>query len=207
MAHELNVNNDEMFGYDIENNCNVINEPSNNKNNNEMSDSLIQPKSILYNKGKEPDDVTIAIIKSIVTIFIICFIIPFIIIDLYIAYTDKTCVNDYPNKLKISLSIYLQVNSYILLIVLSIYIALIHKKIQLFVYNEITRTIFHLFVYIIRIITFGWNILGAIIFWAYVAEKGNCSVLVYNYLYATFIIRLLVIALLISNAKNNIKYN
>ena len=63
MAHELNVNNDEMFGYDIENNCNVINEPSNNKNNNEMSDSLIQPKSILYNKGKEPDDVTIAIIK------------------------------------------------------------------------------------------------------------------------------------------------
>ena len=203
---ELNLTDDVMFSYDIENECNVPKVTSKKEIKNDVHESLIPPKSILY-KAKENDYVTMGVIKIVVTLFILCFILPFILADLYIAYTDKTCVNIYPDKLKISLSIYLQVNSYILLIVLSIYIALIHKKIQLFVYNEITRTIFHLFVYIIRIITFGWNILGAIIFWAYVAEKGNCSVLVYNYLYATFIIRLLVIALLISNAKNNIKYN
>ena len=209
MEDESSSNDDEMFSYDIENECNVpkVTSKKEIKNDNQMLESLISPKSILYRAKENDDNVTIAIIKSVVTLFIICFILPFILADLYIAYTDKTCVNIYPDKLKISLSIYLQVNSYILLVVLSVYIALIHKKIKLFACNEITKTIFCLFVYITRIIIFGWNVLGAIIFWGYISEKGNCSVLVYNYLYATFILRLLVIILLILNTKNNIKNN
>ena len=205
MDDEFNITDDEMFSYDIENDCNIPKLPNNNKENkNEVLESLIQPKSILY-KVKDNDDITMVIIKTIVTFFIICFIMPFIIIDLYIAYTDKTCVNDYPPKLKISLNIYLQVNSYILLIVLSLYIAMIHTKIQLFVYDEIIKTIFYLFMYVSRIIIFVWNVLGAILFWGYISEKRNCSLLVYNYLYVTFIIKLSIITLLISNTKNTIK--
>jgi len=206
MNEELtDVIDDEMFSYDIENNCILPKDSINNKD--EARESLIQPKSILY-KGKDTDDdTTMVIIKTIVTLFIICFILPFIIIDLYIAYTDKSCVNDYPPKLKISLSIYLQLNSYILLLVLSVYIAMIHKKIQVFACDEIMKTIFYLFMYVSRIIIFGWNVLGAILFWGYIAENSNCSVVVYNYLYVTFIIRLLIITLLISNTKNSIKDN
>jgi ribonuclease HI len=37
--------------------------------------------------------------------------------------------------------------------------------------------------------------------------EAACSVVVYNYLYVTFIIRLLIITLLISNTKNSIKDN
>jgi hypothetical protein len=85
------------------------------------------------------------------------------------------------------------------------YIAMIHTKIQLFVYDEIIKTIFYLFMYVSRIIIFVWNVLGAILFWGYISEKANCSVIVYNYLYTTFIIRLLIITILIINTKNNIK--
>jgi hypothetical protein len=206
MDEELTYDIDnEMFSYDIENNCILPKDSINNKD--ESRESLIQPKSILY-KGKDTDDdTTMVIIKTIVTLFIICFILPFIFIDLYIAYTDKSCVNDYPPKLKISLSIYLQLNSYILLLVLSVYIAMIHKKIQVFACDEIMKTIFYLFMYVSRIIIFGWNVLGAILFWGYIAENSNCSIVVYNYLYVTFIIRLLIITLLISNTKNSIKDN
>jgi hypothetical protein len=205
MDNELSITDDEMFSYDIENNCILPKDSINNKD--ESRESLIQPKSILY-KGKDTDDdTTMVIIKTIVTLFIICFILPFIFIDLYIAYTDKSCVNDYPPKLKISLSIYLQLNSYILLLVLSVYIAMIHKKIQVFACDEIMKTIFYLFMYVSRIIIFGWNVLGAILFWGYIAENSNCSIVVYNYLYVTFIIRLLIITLLISNTKNSIKDN
>jgi hypothetical protein len=204
MDEELtDVIDDEMFSYDIENNCILPKDSINNKD--QARESLIQPKSILY-KGKDThDDTTMVIIKTIVTLFIICFILPFIFIDLYIAYTDKSCVNDYPDKLRISLSIYLKVNSYMLLLVLLVYIAMIHKKIQVFACDEIMKTIFYLFMYVSRIIIFGWNVLGAILFWGYIAEKSNCSIVVYNYLYVTFIIRLLIITLLISNTKNTIK--
>ena len=205
MDDEFNITDDEMFSYDIENDCNIPKLPNNNKENkNEVLESLIQPKSILY-KVKDNDDITMVIIKTVVTLFIICFILPFIFIDLYIAYTDKTCVNDYPPKLKINLSLYLQINSYILIIVLSLYISMIYKKIQLFSCDEIMKTIFYLFMYVSRIIIFGWNILGAILFWGYIAENSNCSLVVYNYLYITFIIRLLIITVLISNTKNTIK--
>lgn len=212
MENEFNDDEDnEMFIYDIENECilpkeSIIKKNNNEETKNEVLESLIQPKSILY-KVKDNDDITMVIIKTIVILFIISFILPFIIIDLYIAYTDKSCVTIYPDKLKISLSIYLKVNSYILLFILSIYIAFIYKKIQLFAYNEVIRTIFGLFIYISRIIMFGWNVLGAIIFWGYIAEKSNCSVVIYNYLYATFIIKLLIIIVLISNTKNNMKDN
>ena len=204
MENEINITDDEMFSYDIENNTPEVSNKQENENKDASHESLIQPKSILY-KVKDNDDITMVIIKTVVTLFIICFILPFIFIDLYIAYTDKTCVNDYPPKLKINLSLYLQINSYILIIVLSLYISMIYKKIQLFSCDEIMKTIFYLFMYVSRIIIFGWNILGAILFWGYIAENSNCSLVVYNYLYITFIIRLLIITVLISNTKNTIK--
>ena len=57
--------------------------------------------------------------------------------------------------------------------------------------------------YISCIFNLIWNIIGSIIFWGYISEKANCSVVVFNYLYTTFIIRLLIITILIINTKNN----
>lgn len=127
MSGDLNINydsqnEDEMFSYDIENNDNDTDEPI-NKN----ESLLISPKSILYNV-KDDDNITLVIIKTIVMLFMICFVLPFIIIDLYFAYNDKSCVNLYPNKLKISLSIYLQVNSYMMIMFMLIQTLFIFKK-------------------------------------------------------------------------------
>ena len=83
----------------------------------------------------------------------------------------------------------------------------IFKKIYIYKYNEIIQTIFILLIFIFRIVICGWNIIGALIFWGYVAEKGDCSVIIYNYLFASFVIRILVIALLIANTKNNLKFH
>jgi len=206
----INNTNDDLFIYDIESNEFVGNNnlKDNITKNNDVLETLIPPKSILYNISGKTDDVTIIIIKIVVTLFILCFTLPFIILDLYFAYNDKTCVNIYPNKLKISLSIYLQFNSYFLLLLLTIYSLLIFKKIRIYNYNEIIQTIINLFTIVIKVILFGWNILGAIIFWGDIAEKGDCSVILYNYLYATFIIRLLVISLILLNGKgSSIKHN
>lgn len=206
MSGDLNINydsqnEDEMFSYDIENNDNDPDEPI-NKN----ESLLISPKSILYNV-KDDDNITLVIIKTIVMLFMICFVLPFIIIDLYFAYNDKSCVNLYPNKLKISLSIYLQVNSYMMIMFMLIQTLFIFKKIKIYKYNEIIQTIFILLIFVFRILIYGWNIIGAFIFWGYVAEKGDCSVIIYNYLFASFVIRILVIALLIANTKNNLKFH
>jgi hypothetical protein len=206
----INNTNDDLFIYDIESNEFVGNNKlkDNITKNNDVLQTLIPPKSILYNISGKTDDVTIIIIKILVTLFILCFTLPFIILDLYFAYNDKTCVNIYPNKLKISLSIYLQFNSYFLLLLLTIYSLLIFKKIRIYNYNEIIQTIINLFTIVIKVIIFGWNILGALIFWGDIAEKGDCSVILYNYLYATFIIRLLVISLILLNGKgSSIKHN
>ena len=120
----------------------------------------------------------------------ICFVLPFVIVDLYFAYNDKSCVNLYPNKLKISLSIYLQVNSYMMIMFMIIQTLVIFKKINIYKYNEIIQTIFILLIFVFRIVICGWNIIGALIFWGYVAEKGDCSVIIYNYLFAIFQINL-----------------
>ena len=86
MDDEFNITDDEMFSYDIENDCNIPKLPNNNKENkNEVLESLIQPKSILY-KVKDNDDITMVIIKTIVTFFIICFIILIFKIN-YLLYT------------------------------------------------------------------------------------------------------------------------
>lgn len=204
MSGDLNINydsqnEDEMFSYDIENN---VNEPI---NKNEPDELLLTPhKSILYNV-KDDDNITFVIIKMIVILFMICFVLPFVIVDLYFAYNDKSCVNLYPNKLKISLSVYLQVNSYMMIMFMIIQTLVIFKKINIYKYNEIIKTIFMLLIFVFRILICGWNIIGAFIFWGYVAEKGDCSVIIYNYLFASFVIRILVIALLIANTKNNLK--
>lgn len=208
MSRDFNINydspnEDEMFSYDIENNDNDTNEPI---NKNEPQESLILPKSILYTV-KDDDNITFVIIKIIVMLFMICFVLPFVIVDMYFAYNDKSCVNLYPNKLKISLSIYLQVNSYMMITFMIIQTLVIFKKINIYKYNEIIQTIFILLIFVFRIVICGWNIIGALIFWGYVAEKGDCSVIIYNYLFASFVIRILVIALLIANTKNNLKFH
>lgn len=208
MSRDFNINyespnEDEMFSYDIENNDNDANEPI---NKNEPQESLIPPKSILYTV-KDDDNITFVIIKIVVMLFMICFVLPFVIVDLYFAYNDKSCVNLYPNKLKISLSIYLQVNSYMMITFMIIQTLVIFKKIYIYKYNEIIQTIFILLIFVFRIVICGWNIIGALIFWGYVSEKGDCSVIIYNYLFASFVIRILVIALLIANTKNNLKFH
>lgn len=198
-----NNEDDEMFNYDIENNDAELCE-NNNKNDTKEELLLPQPKSILYYPNNN-DNITLVIIKVIVVLFMMCFVMPFIILDLYFAYTDTSCVNIYPNKLKITLSIYLQVNSYMMIIAMTTQTLLIFDKIKIYNYSEIIQIVFGLFMIVSRIAILGWNIIGALIFWGFIIENGGCSVIIYNYLFASFVIRILVIALLIANNKNNLK--
>jgi hypothetical protein len=82
---------------------------------------------------------------------------------------------------------------------------LIFDKIKIYNYSEIIQFVFGLFMLVSRIAILGWNIIGALIFWGFIIENGDCSVIIYNYLFASFVIRILVIALLIANNKNNLK--
>ena len=71
--------------------------------------------------------------------------------------------------------------------------------------NEITALnyIFMLFLYINGLFNIIWNIIGSIIFWSYM-DNNQCSNEVFNYLFASLIIKLVFCStILLNNKKKN----
>ena len=132
------------------------------------------------------------IVKMFIIILFIIIGAPIVICDLYYGYTDNSCINDYPNGLNINMKIYLLVNGYYgltIISLISLFIACISTKniednISLIVISKITPTIFLLFITV-------WNIIGSVIFWGKLYKEGNCDKNISTYLFVTLIIKLL----------------
>ena len=116
---------------------------------------------------------------------IIC-VVPFVICDLYFAFTDDTCVNQHIDKLYIDLYTYLVVSGLYsgTLLFLMITILLFIDIDILFKYIFI----FDIFSYISTIFITAFTIVGSIIFWNKM-DNTKCSAPVYNYVLASLIIR------------------
>ena len=124
--------------------------------------------------------------------FAICFLImflPFLVVDLYYAYRDNTCVNIFPpgTSIQITLKNWLQVDGYIILgfIVIFLILGIIAwcAPEALWVYGlwEGLHIIFILW-------RMTWLIIGAIMFWKGYAPNNSCFVGLARYMWSMLIL-------------------
>jgi hypothetical protein len=139
--------------------------------------------------------------------FLVCTVIsPFVICDLYFAFTDETCVHQPIQKLQLNMYSYLIVSGvvgllYMIFLQTVDYIVVYDSPRQDDDLNEIilfgctvAQTLFNLF-------TISWTVVGCVIFWGYM-NNSECSEEVYNYLFAKFVISSSAICLLLLKGKN-----
>ena len=118
--------------------------------------------------------------SMIILISIVSFLI--ISIDLYIAFTYNSCIDNY-------MKIYLIISSLFILSILSIYV--FNKNIVKIIISNRYLLFFSIYAYIGIIIGYILcTILGAIIYWC-VIDKNKCLSFVNNYLYTILIIKII----------------
>lgn len=142
-------------------------------------------------------------------IMIISFPLPFC--DLYYGYTDDTCVSEPAGKLAINLKDYLLVYGWIIMSILGLLsIALCFIEFNssssrtstsngCFVFSRTFLTIISALTNIFLII---WNIFGAVIFWS-LMDTSECSNSIYNYVFASLIIKIVFNVISILQSKND----
>ena len=183
----INKNTSEMISIDI-----------NDDNLTEVRNNLTE---IITNDHKN----YIQSLKIIIVTIVIFINFPIIFCDLYYAVNDNTCVNQKMEKLAVNMYDYLIVSgiySIIITIILILFILFFIDKMK---NNEITTLnyVFMLFLYINGLFNISWNIIGSIIFWSYM-DNNQCSNEVFNYLFASLIIKLVFCStILLNNKKNN----
>ena len=189
----INQNKSEMISIDI------------------VDDNLTEIRNNLNNiqnnlEENQNDETNIINCLKLIFVSILIFVnFPIIFCDLYYAVNDNTCINQKIDKLAVNMYDYLIVSgiySIIITIILILFILFFIDKMK---NNEITALnyIFMLFLYINGLFNIIWNIIGSIIFWSYM-DNNQCSNEVFNYLFASLIIKLVFCStILLNNKKKN----
>ena len=148
------------------------------------------PNSVIQNINREDkDSETNCIINSVwLTVLLICS--PIIICDVYFAYTDNTCVNEYPANLELNLKQYLFISALSTFININVYMLFIN----IFVRDEYVQNIccvfsIGLFISLLALFALIWNILGAVVFWGSIYATNHCSKQVSTYIFVSLIIK------------------
>ena len=188
-----------------------IKPPSEDNEKDEINRSEI--KSILrktYSTSKEDQKKMSEIInKTLITLFIVLCALPIIVCDLYYAYNDTSCVNDYANKIIINLKTYLILSSFntILAIILIIFgMCMTSYKYSNFINTSII-IIPLIIIVICALFNIVWNIIGSIIFWGGIYKTNNCDNYITTYMFVSLIIKLfmnLIAILILKNKKNKL---
>ena len=141
------------------------------------------------------------------TIWIIILILcsPIIICDVYFAYTDDTCVNEYPANLELNLKHYLFISALSTFININMYMLFI----KYFVKTEYNKNLFWVlsvgvFISLLALFSLIWNILGAVIFWGSIYATNHCSKQVSTYIFISLIIKFVLTVNTYKAAKNSV---
>jgi hypothetical protein len=147
-------------------------------------------------------DSSVSCAKIFLIIFITLFSFPIIFCDLYFANNDNTCVNQKFEKLNVNMYQYLMVSgiygSSTLFIINCCVVLCDFSK-----FNDHTVLLFSILEFISKLFTTSWTIVGGVIFWHFM-DISICSNTVYNYLFASLVIKLVCI-LLTSNSSSQSK--
>jgi len=170
-----------------------------------ISQNKTQIKSILKMQPSVEENRLIEKKIIICCIWMITLILylPIIICDVYYAYNDNTCVNEYPADININLKQYLIISALTTFIMINSYTLITNYSIN----DEYTQSVCFLFstcvfMSLLGLFVLVWNILGAFIFWGSIYGKGYCSKHLTTYLFVSLIIKF---ALSAYSYKNSIK--
>jgi hypothetical protein len=148
-------------------------------NNNTITIQVNQQNS--HNNIKE-----ILIVKSVLILYFIIVGMPLAFSDLYYGYTDDSCVSNSVDKLSINLKDYLIISGWLISSLLFVIIN------GIICFNDSTSEFIAFFGIIILVLSalfnICWNIIGGVIFWSYM-DNSTCSSSIYNYLFASLIIK------------------
>ena len=141
-------------------------------------------------------------LKLFMIFFITLFSFPIIFCDLYFANNNTTCVNQKFDKLNVNMYNYLMVSGIYSGSTLFIIICYI-LYCDLTKFNNDTLFLFSIIEFINKLFISSWTIVGCVIFWHFM-DNDSCSNKVYNYLFASLVIKLVCI-LLTSNSSSKDK--
>ena len=151
-------------------------------------------QNIIENQNEEIKDNN-DLLKSKITVISLLLIIslPFITLDLYYEYNDKSCISIYSNSFNIRIKEYLLVCGYLYLIILTIILLLLifvnkknGKNIGIFI--EFYNINFNSWILAFMM---GWDIIGLIIFLNQIYPLNICNLNISNYLFASIILKLI----------------
>lgn len=151
---------------------------------------LIEQKTYSYEK------IAIKFIFNICSyMFIVLCMFPFAFLDLYFANKDESCVNLEAGKLLINLGTILNVDG-IVHIMLFIIMPFVLYTLNNFHTLENKYNVPYIILKLMSIFDISWTILGSIIFWGLI-DNNKCDTIIYNYIYAKFIIMFIIKLLII----------
>lgn len=157
-----------------------------------ISQNKTQIKSILKMQPSVEENRVIEkkIIVCCIWMITLLLCLPIIICDVYFAYNDNTCVNEYPADIDINLKQYLIISALTTFIMINSYMLITNYSIN----DEYTQSVCFLFstcvfMSLLGLFVLVWNILGAFIFWGSIYGKGYCSKHLTTYLFVSLIIK------------------
>ena len=146
-------------------------------------------------------DCQVCCINFMVIFFCGIVVLPFGIANIYYAFTDKSCVNDNAN---LSLKYYLAVEGILLL---TIYLIIIISLLLADKFCNIKLKFINAASVINNLFMIAWLIVGSVLFWHSINNK-KCDKDVYNYIYASLVIKLTLTTLSVLKkicySKNNV---
>lgn len=166
-------------------------------------DNLIQQNSLhIPLKGilKNPNESIIEhkiieqrLYKICLCLFVIVLITPIMFCDLYFGFTDNSCSKEEPDELAISLKLYLLVSGFkTLALLFGILVTIIFYDMDgnLYDYGICILCFTSFILILIALFNLIWDILGAVVFWAYIYGNGNCNKTFSTYVFISLIIKL-----------------
>ena len=157
-----------------------IHSSNNSRDNEEIQIIINQSDDEIENVSNNHNIIDCLKKSMIILISLVSFLI--ISIDLYIAFTDNSCIDKY-------MKIYLIVSSIFILFLLLIYV--FNKNIVKIIISNRNLLFFSIYIYTFIIIGYILcTILGAIIYWD-VIDKNKCLSFVNNYLHTMLIIKII----------------
>jgi len=163
-----------------------------------MEDIENQLSNLMNNKNKQRQTLLITIF---IVLFIICF--PTMLCDLYYGHTDKSCVLNSAQPLNLTLKDYLLVSGYFTLgeltLLFTYIIILLYGNEFGITWATFFGTILIVLAYIYAVV---WNIIGGVIFFGYM-DNTTCSNSLFNYVFASLIIKYVFCFVSSSQSKNN----
>ncbi len=163
------------------------------------------PISIIQNINKADKDAETNCIIHTIWIIVLLLCSPIIICDVYFAYTDETCVNEYPANLELNLKHYLFISALSTFININMYMLFI----KYFVRSEYNKNLLWVlsvgvFISLLALFSLIWNILGAVIFWGSIYATNHCNKQVSTYIFVSLIIKFVLTVNTYKAAKNSV---